>query len=45
MDSREKVPIYVPVKRKERREEQQRPVRELPPDWQQQPIPKRWMVR
>ncbi len=44
MESKELVPVPVRVVKKERREERQRPVEDIPDDWRPQPIPKRWMV-
>lgn len=45
MKEQEKVPVYVPVRRKEQSIEQPRPIRRFPPDWQHsQPMPRRWMV-
>lgn len=44
MHTEERVPVPVRVVKKERREEPQRLIEDLPPDWRPQPIPKRWMV-
>ena len=45
MHTEERVPVPVRVVKKERREEPQRLIEDLPPDWRPQPIPKRWMVK
>ena len=43
MDTRkEREPIYVPVRKRERREEPLRQIDELPPNWKPAIIPNRW---
>lgn len=41
---KEKVPVPVRVRRKEQEIEIRHDIRDLPPDWRPEPVPRRWKV-